>query len=208
LRRPGKSWARGGRLRDEICCLRFWRCCVLPLQHSMGGQSSGGFGPSLASQGFVTGPGTPGIVPLAPQIEGIENIVFPQHIALHRERAGYARFGVATHHLRPGRDELRHDFDEKREALRKPLDAIPLGNVQHLQPRAVLWTSRGQWRFRYRNIGPDRESRVTALDSAECEVQLLRPCLAPALVLTLVLRSRFFKGSDAHFHLHRLFAAT
>ena len=36
----------------------------------------GGVGPSLASQGFVTGVGTPGIVPLAPSIEGIENIIF------------------------------------------------------------------------------------------------------------------------------------
>ena len=44
------------------------------------GQPSGGVGPSLASQGFVTGPGTPGIVPLAPQIEGIENIVFPSFV--------------------------------------------------------------------------------------------------------------------------------
>ena len=40
------------------------------------GQPSGGVGPSLASQGFVTGPGTPGIVPLAPEIEGVENITF------------------------------------------------------------------------------------------------------------------------------------
>jgi carboxypeptidase family protein len=40
------------------------------------GQPSGGVGPTLASQGFVTGPGTPGIVPLAPAIEGIENVVF------------------------------------------------------------------------------------------------------------------------------------
>ena len=40
------------------------------------GQPAGGVGPSLASQGFVTGPGTPGIVPLAPEIEGIENITF------------------------------------------------------------------------------------------------------------------------------------
>jgi hypothetical protein len=40
------------------------------------GQPAGGVGPSLASQGFVTGPGTPGIVPLAPKIEGIENITF------------------------------------------------------------------------------------------------------------------------------------
>ncbi len=41
------------------------------------GQPSGGVGPSLASQGFVTGPGTPGIVVLAPSIEGIENVQFP-----------------------------------------------------------------------------------------------------------------------------------
>jgi hypothetical protein len=40
------------------------------------GQPSGGVGPSLASQGFVTGPGTPGIAVLAPQIEGIENVRF------------------------------------------------------------------------------------------------------------------------------------
>ena len=44
------------------------------------GQPSGGVGPSLASQGFVTGPGTPGIIPLAPQIEGIENVVFPSFV--------------------------------------------------------------------------------------------------------------------------------
>jgi hypothetical protein len=40
------------------------------------GQPVGGVGPSLASQGFVTGVGSPGIVPLAPSIEGIENVVF------------------------------------------------------------------------------------------------------------------------------------
>lgn len=40
------------------------------------GQPQGGLGVSLATQGFQTGAGTPGIFPLAPQIEGIENIVF------------------------------------------------------------------------------------------------------------------------------------
>ena len=40
------------------------------------GQPNGGVGPSLASQGFVTGVGTPGIVPLARSIEGIENVIF------------------------------------------------------------------------------------------------------------------------------------
>jgi hypothetical protein len=40
------------------------------------GEPKGGVGVTLASQGFVTGPGTPGIVVLAPEIEGVENIVF------------------------------------------------------------------------------------------------------------------------------------
>lgn len=40
------------------------------------GQPSGGLGPSYASQGFVTGAGTAGIYALAPQITGVENIVF------------------------------------------------------------------------------------------------------------------------------------
>ena len=40
------------------------------------GQPFGGVGPSLASQGFVTGPGTPGIAVLAPRIEGVENVRF------------------------------------------------------------------------------------------------------------------------------------
>jgi len=40
------------------------------------GQPAGGVGPSLASQGFATGVGTPGIVPLAPSIEGVENVIF------------------------------------------------------------------------------------------------------------------------------------
>lgn len=40
------------------------------------GQPQGGVGPSLASQGFATGVGTSGIVPLSPQIEGVENVIF------------------------------------------------------------------------------------------------------------------------------------
>jgi hypothetical protein len=40
------------------------------------GLPNGGKGVTLASQGFVTGPGTPGIVVLAPQFEGVENLVF------------------------------------------------------------------------------------------------------------------------------------
>ncbi len=38
------------------------------------GAPVGGVGPSLASQGFLTGQGTAGIVPLNPAIEGIENV--------------------------------------------------------------------------------------------------------------------------------------
>jgi len=40
------------------------------------GQPQGGKGVSLASQGFVTGPGTPGIVALNPKGEGVENVAF------------------------------------------------------------------------------------------------------------------------------------
>jgi hypothetical protein len=40
------------------------------------GYPLGGVGPSLASQGFVDPTGTPGIVPLAQKIEGIENVSF------------------------------------------------------------------------------------------------------------------------------------
>lgn len=40
------------------------------------GQPVGGVGPSLSSQEFVEGPGTPGIFPLEPKIEGIANVAF------------------------------------------------------------------------------------------------------------------------------------
>ncbi len=40
------------------------------------GKPQGGLGVSLVSQGFVTSSGTPTIVALAPQNEGVENIVF------------------------------------------------------------------------------------------------------------------------------------
>ena len=40
------------------------------------GKPVGGVGVSLASQGFVVGPGTPGIVPLSPKTEGVESVGF------------------------------------------------------------------------------------------------------------------------------------
>jgi hypothetical protein len=40
------------------------------------GQPKGGVGPTLASQGFTSASGAPGIVPLDPAIEGIENVGF------------------------------------------------------------------------------------------------------------------------------------
>jgi hypothetical protein len=46
------------------------------MDHNDLGKPIGGVGVSLASQGFVTGPGTPGIVPLNPRGEGVEDIVF------------------------------------------------------------------------------------------------------------------------------------
>jgi hypothetical protein len=44
--------------------------------HNDLGKPVGGLGVSLASQGFMTGAGTPGILPLNPQGEGVEDIVF------------------------------------------------------------------------------------------------------------------------------------
>jgi len=44
------------------------------------GQPRGGLGVSMASQGFVSGPGTAGIVVQAPQFEGVENITFPSFV--------------------------------------------------------------------------------------------------------------------------------
>lgn len=40
------------------------------------GRPKGGLGVPIASQGFVTGPDTPGIVVQAPQFEGVENVAF------------------------------------------------------------------------------------------------------------------------------------
>jgi hypothetical protein len=44
------------------------------------GQPKGGLGVSLASQGFTTGAGTPGIFVQAPHFEGVENITFPTFV--------------------------------------------------------------------------------------------------------------------------------
>jgi hypothetical protein len=44
------------------------------------GQPHGGLGVSLASQGFTTGAGTPGIYVQAPQFEGVQNITFPTFV--------------------------------------------------------------------------------------------------------------------------------
>jgi hypothetical protein len=43
---------------------------------ALAGTPVGGLGPSLASQGFVTGGSTLGIVPQAPASEGVENVIF------------------------------------------------------------------------------------------------------------------------------------
>ncbi len=44
------------------------------------GRPHGGLGVPIASQGFVTGPGTPGIVVQAPQFEGVENVAFQKFV--------------------------------------------------------------------------------------------------------------------------------
>ncbi len=77
------------------------------------GKPSQGVGPSLASQGFMTGVGTPGIVPLAPSIEGIENVIFDAFVMgepitnLHQANNTYAisdNFSkiIGTHSLKAG----------------------------------------------------------------------------------------------------------
>jgi hypothetical protein len=50
------------------------------LNRNIIGQPHGGLGVSLASQGFTTGAGTPGIFVQAPQFEGVENITFPTFV--------------------------------------------------------------------------------------------------------------------------------
>ncbi len=44
------------------------------------GEPHGGLGATLQSQGFVTGPGTQGIVIQAPQFQGVENVAFPSFV--------------------------------------------------------------------------------------------------------------------------------
>jgi hypothetical protein len=50
------------------------------LNRNIIGQPHGGLGVSLASQGFTTGAGAPGIFVQAPQFEGVENITFPSFV--------------------------------------------------------------------------------------------------------------------------------
>src|SRR6202000_960343 len=50
------------------------------LNRNIIGQPHGGLGGGLASQGFTTAAGTPGIFVQAPQFEGVENITFPTFV--------------------------------------------------------------------------------------------------------------------------------
>ena len=71
-------------------------------------------GPSLASQGFVTGAGTQGIFPLDPRIEGVENLVFPGSVVVGQPITNLAQVNntylvadnfshiVGTHTLKTG----------------------------------------------------------------------------------------------------------
>jgi hypothetical protein len=62
-----KSWGAGTLNEARFSYMRFANVI---------GQPVGGVGPSLASQGFIEGAGTLGIVPLNPAIEGVENVAF------------------------------------------------------------------------------------------------------------------------------------
>ena len=59
------------------------------------GAPKGGLGVPIASQGFVTGPGTPGIVVQAPQFEGVENVAFQKFV-----------FGVTTTNVESDQQHL------------------------------------------------------------------------------------------------------
>lgn len=62
-----KAWGANAVNEMRISYMRFANVIGRPV---------GGVGPSLASQGFVEGAGTLGIVPLNPSVEGIENVAF------------------------------------------------------------------------------------------------------------------------------------
>jgi hypothetical protein len=93
------------------------------------GQPKGGLGVSLASQGFVTGPGTPGIDVQAPQFEGVENITFPTFV-----------MGVPitnemqinnTYYLSDGVSEVIHTHPEAwRTVPHRPSERTPQRDIQ------------------------------------------------------------------------------
>ena len=76
------------------------------------GHPSGGLGVKVADQGFVTGPGTPGIVVQNPAFEGVENVVFNSFA-----------MGVTT----TGTDQVNHAWqfsDTASQGVRRAHDRI------------------------------------------------------------------------------------
>ncbi len=69
----GSSKVIGSNIVNELHIGYLWNANII-------GQPKGGLGVSLASQGFATGAGTPGIYVQAPQFEGVENVTFPTFV--------------------------------------------------------------------------------------------------------------------------------
>jgi hypothetical protein len=85
------------------------------------GQPKGGVGPSLASQGFVTGIGSPGIVPLLPEIEGVENVIlnsFVMGVPITNLAQANNTFGVADNFSKVlGSHSLKFGFQGSYEQI-------------------------------------------------------------------------------------------
>ncbi len=162
--------------------------------HNDLGKPIGGLGASLASQGFVTGAGTPGIVPLNPQGEGVENIVFNafsigtnanelkqvnntfQWIDNFSKVAGLhtMKFGVEFHYDQINTNAIAQFngnflFTGSDDGLR--LRRFPAGTSEPVQPEpvaAVLWSQQ--------ILGPVCAGQLARAFGPDAE---LRPAMGP-----------------------------
>ncbi len=93
------------------------------------GTPKGGLGVPIASQGFVTGPGTPGIVVQAPQFEGVENVAFEKFV-----------FGVTTTNVNQVNNTLpleRQRLEGHGRAHAASGRRVPVRAGRHRSQRAV-----------------------------------------------------------------------
>ena len=122
------------------------------------GQPVGGVGTSLASQGFVVGPNTPGIVALSPKTEGVESVDFnnfsigtntnelKQVNNTFQWRDNFSKV-VGTHTIKVGAefhyDQVNTNPDRPverqlhilRQRNRRGLRGLPAGHSEPVQPK-------------------------------------------------------------------------